>query len=68
MPKAPVFKHGELVVISHPVDDHYLDMTGVVIEKEYRNYINDYIYYVKLHNDGYEMGFTEDELTLEEDV
>jgi ribonuclease BN (tRNA processing enzyme) len=68
MPKAPVFTHGEMVVITHPVDDHYLDMTGVVMEEEYRDYINEYVYYVRLDNDGYEMEFTADELTLEEDV
>lgn len=68
MPKAPVFKHGEMVVITHPVDDHYLDMTGVVMEEEYRDYINEYVYYVRLDKDGYEMEFTADELTLEEDM
>ena len=56
------------MVITHPVDDHYLDMTGVVMEEEYRDYINEYVYYIRLDKDGYEMEFTADELTLEEDV
>jgi hypothetical protein len=38
------------------------------MQEEYRSYINEYVYYVRLDEDGYEMEFTADELTLEEDV
>lgn len=67
MLKSPVFNRGEFVVITDSIDDHYNGKYGVVIDEEYRNYIGDYVYVVKL-NDGYEMDFTADELTAEEDI
>lgn len=67
MPKSPVFQYGETVVITDPVDDFYLNKTGVVVQEEYRNYLSDYVYYVKIDNDGYEVEFTADELTLDEE-
>jgi hypothetical protein len=67
MPKAPVFNRGEQVIISEPVDDFYEGKTGVITEDEYRDYIGQYVYYVRLDNDGYEMEFTADELMLDED-
>ena len=56
MPKSPVFNYGEHVIVTNPVDDHYLNKTGMVIEDEYRSYISDYVYVVKM-DDGYEMEF-----------
>jgi hypothetical protein len=67
MPKAPVFNRGEPVVISEPVDDFYDGKTGIVTDEEYRDYIGQYVYFVKLDNDGYEIEFTADELMLNED-
>jgi hypothetical protein len=49
------------------VDDFYEGKTGVITEDEYRDYIGQYVYYVRLDNDGYEMEFTADELILDED-
>jgi len=68
MPKAPVFKCGEHVIITEPVDDFYEGKTGTVTDEEYRDYIGQYVYYVRLDNEGYEMEFTADELMLEEDI
>ena len=65
MPKSPVFNYGEHVIVTNPVDDHYLNKTGMVVEDEYRSYISDYVYVVKM-DDGYEMEFTADELTPED--
>lgn len=66
MPKSPVFNNGEHVVITDSVDDHYNGKTGIVIEEQFRNYISDYVYVVRL-DDGYDVEFTKDELTAEED-
>jgi len=66
MPKAAVFNYGENVIVTDPVDAHYLNKTGMVVEDEYRPYISDYVYVVKL-DDGYDAEFTADELSLDED-
>jgi hypothetical protein len=65
MPKAPMFKYGEQVIVTDPVDNHFKDMTGEVRAGEFRSYLNDYVYYVLLDQDGYEMEFEAMELTLE---
>jgi hypothetical protein len=62
----PVFTHGERVVITDSIDDFYNGKNGVIIDDEFRNYIGDYVYVVKL-TEGYEIEFTRDELTAEED-
>jgi len=67
MPKAPVFKYGEQVIVTDPIDTHYQDKTGVVVADEFRSYLNDYVYYVKLDQDGYEMDFEANELTPDAD-
>lgn len=67
MLKAPVFNRGEQVIISEPADDFYEGKTGTVTDDEYRDYIGQYVYYVRLDNDGYEMEFTADELMLDEE-
>jgi hypothetical protein len=66
MHKSPVFNRGENVVITNSIDDHYNGKTGVVMDDEFRNYLSDYIYVVKM-DDGYDAEFTADEMTAEED-
>lgn len=61
-----IFNLGEHVVVTDSVDDHYNGKSGVIVDDEYRNYISEHVYVVKLE-DGYEMEFTADELTAEED-
>jgi signal peptidase I len=63
----PVFSVGETVVITDPVDDHYADMGGVIVEEIFRNYLSEYVYVVKV-DDGYEVEFSADELTAVDDM
>lgn len=58
----PVFNIGEAVIITDPVDDHYINMNGVVVEEIFRNYLSDYVYVVRV-DDGYEVEFSAEELT-----
>lgn len=63
--KIPMYTSGVQVIVTDPVDEHFADMTGVVTGNEFREYLNEYIYYVMLDNDGYEMEFEANELAVD---
>ena len=63
--KIPMYKSGVQVIVTDPVDEHFTDMTGMVTGNEFIEYLNEYIYYVMLDNDGYEMEFEANELAVD---
>jgi hypothetical protein len=65
MNKNPVFNLGENVIITDAIDDHYNGKTGVVVEDDFRPYIGDYVYVIKM-DDGYEAEFTADEISSDD--